>query len=324
MGDAPRPSAVDSEAAAHRDPTGGAVALRALAAAGALLPLVPGYPPALALTSGVAVGLAWGNPWPAHTPRLVKQGLAVCVVGLGFGVDLGVVARVGVQGLGATAIGIVASLGVGVLLARVLRVERVLALLIASGTAICGGSAIAAVAPVLGARDEDIGVAVGVVFLLNAVALVVFPPLGHLLQMPPDEFGRWAALAIHDTSSVVGAAATYGGDALAVATPTKLARALWIVPLSAGLALVERRGRGAALPWFIPAFLLAAALAGFVPGAAAPGRLVAATARQVLGAVLFLTGLGITRATLRRVSLGPLGLAVLLWGFVAAVGWCAV
>ncbi|MFN7147600.1 MAG: YeiH family protein [Myxococcota bacterium] len=291
---------------------------------GVVAALLPGFPPALALVAGVALGLTLGNPWAKTTPRLVKQGLAVCVVGLGFGVDLGVVARVGAEGVAVTLAGITLTLAAGSVLARMLGVDRVLALLVSVGTAICGGSAIAAAAPVVNARDEDVGVAIGTVFLLNAAGLVLFPPIGQHLGLDPATFGRWAALAIHDTSSVVGAASAYGGDALAVATTTKLARALWIAPLTLFLAWREGGGGKATLPWFIPGFLAAAALVWLVPALGDAGDLVAKGAKQALGAVLFLTGLGVSKAALARVGVRPLALGVLLWAPVSVVGLLVV
>jgi uncharacterized integral membrane protein (TIGR00698 family) len=295
-----------------------------LVVVGALAALIPGFPPAAALVAGVVIGLVLGNPWPKHTPKLVKTGLALCVVGLGFGVDLGVVARVGSQGVVVTALGILVTLTLGVTLGRLLGVDRVLTLLISVGTAICGGSAIAAAAPALGAKDEHVGIAVGTVFLLNALALVIFPPLGHALQLEPETFGRWAALAIHDTSSVVGAASAYGGDALAIATTTKLARALWIVPVTFVLSWREGKGGRPTVPWFIPAFLAAAALVTFVPALVGPGHAVSAGAKQALGSVLFLTGLGVSRTALAAVGPRPLVLAVALWAFVSVLGLVVV
>ena len=297
---------------------------KVLVVLGVVAALVPGWPPALSLVLGVALGLTLGNPWPKHTPRWVKQGLGACVVGLGFGVDLGVVARVGLEGVGITLAGIAITLAVGSVLGRMLGVDRVLVLLVSVGTAICGGSAIAAAAPVLKAKDEDVGVAIGTVFLLNGAALVIFPPIGHALGLDAATFGRWAALAIHDTSSVVGAASAYGGDALAIATTTKLARALWIAPLTLFLAWREGGGGKATLPWFIPGFLAAAALMWAVPALVGPGHIVASVAKQALGGILFLTGLGVSRAALARVGVRPLALGVLLWAFVSVVGLLVV
>jgi uncharacterized integral membrane protein (TIGR00698 family) len=188
------------------------------------------------------------------------------------------------------------------------------------GTAICGGSAIAAAAPVLGANDEDTSLALATVFLLNAAALLVFPPIGHAFHLSERAFGLWAALAIHDTSSVVGASASYGSEALVVATTTKLARALWIVPLTLGLGFwlsrrkqsASRSGR-AKRPWFIVGFLAAAALVTLLPALKPTGLLVAAMAKRTLVLTLFLLGLGLSRASLAKVGPRPFFQGLLLW-----------
>ena len=282
--------------------------------------------PVVALVAGILVALTCGNPWQARTRRLAHQLLALSVIGLGAGMDLRVVGRVGLHGLGYTAVTIGVALGLGTVLARALRVGRDAGLLISVGTAICGGSAIAAIAPAIDASDEDTSMALATVFTLNAVALVIFPPIGHALGLSQEAFGLWSALAIHDTSSVVGAASQYGAIALSVATAAKLARALWIVPVS----LAVSRGRATKRPWFIAGFLGAAALVTFVPALQPAGHAVASGAHYLLAATLFLVGMGLTRASLRRLGLRPLVLAVLLWivlggGTLLAVyeGWIA-
>ena len=196
---------------------------------------------------GMAFGLTFGAPMAATSRKASRNLLALTVVGLGAGMDLRVVARAGLDGLGYTVAGIAACLGLGAALMRLLRVERNTGLLISVGTAICGGSAIAAVAPSLRPRDHEVAVALATVFLLNALALFVFPAVGRALDLDEARFGLWAALAIHDTSSVVGAAAAYGDHALEVATTVKLARALWIVPVGLALGVwAARRGVGCA------------------------------------------------------------------------------
>jgi uncharacterized integral membrane protein (TIGR00698 family) len=271
-----------------------------------------------ALLAGVAVALTAGNPWPARTARLAKWLLSLSVIGLGAGMDLRVVARVGLHGLGYTALTIALALGAGALLGRWLRVPRTVTTLISVGTAICGGSAIAAVAPAIAAADEDTSVSLGTVFLLNALALGVFPLVGHLLGLSQDDFGLWAALAIHDTSSVVGAASHYGEHALAVATAAKLARALWIVPVTFVARRLAQQDRAPDAPaprrpWFIAGFIGAAALVTFVPSLASVGRSVASLAHYTLGVTLVLVGLGLTRPALRRLGARPLVLGVALW-----------
>ncbi|MCC6523838.1 MAG: putative sulfate exporter family transporter [Polyangiaceae bacterium] len=286
----------------------------------------PSVPAWAALVVGIALALVVGHPHAARTTASTPKLLAASVVGLGAAMDLRQVGRVGAQGIGYTAAGIALALALGMLLARLLGVRRNTALLIAIGTAICGGSAIAAAAPVLGAEDEDVSMALVIVFVLNATALVLFPLVGHALDLRERPFGLWAALAIHDTSSVVGASSAYGPEALLVATTTKLARALWIVPLTLGLGWYVARGDrrdGAARakprrPWFILGFLAAAALVTFVPWLAPAGAWVAALARRGLVLTLFLVGSGISRAALAKVGFRPMLQGVFLWLAVAA------
>ncbi|MGC4064771.1 MAG: putative sulfate exporter family transporter [Polyangiaceae bacterium] len=291
-----------------------------IAAAGISLFFVPGSP-ALGLIAGVAIACTLGNPIPAQTRTWSRRALAVSVVGLGAGMDLVVVGRVGLNGLSITIGSIGLALSLGWALGRSFGVPRDTALLISIGTAICGGSAIAAVAPTIRAREGDISVALSVVFLLNSIALFLFPAVGHLLALSQDSFGLWSALAIHDTSSVVGAASQYGPRALEVATATKLARALWIVPVTFGIAVYRARAKGtdsrvAALPripWFIGAFIIAAALVTYVPSLGSVGHLVSALSHRVLRVTLFLIGLGLTRRSIRALGVRPLLQAALLW-----------
>lgn len=280
-------------------------------------------PPAAALVTGVLVALAAGNPWLQKTRKLAHFALGLAVLGLGAAADLGVVGRVGLRGIGYTAVGIGLTFLAGLLLARLLGVEEDTALLVTTGTAICGGSAIAAVAPAIKARSESISVALATVFLLNAVALVVFPPLGHLAGLDEVRFGLFAALAIHDTSSVVGAATAYGPKAVEVATTVKLARALWIVPVALviGWARARRTGeRGASaakLPWFLVGFVAMAALVTWLPALRPAGLAVAALAKRLLVMTLFLIGTSLTRDAVRRVGLRPVALGIALWVLVA-------
>lgn len=215
----------------------------ALLLLGALLALAPFTPAAAALVGGAVLALTVGNPRAALTRTWTHRLLPLAVIGLGADMDLRAVAKAGLHGLRYTALSLVLVMALGLWLARVLKVDREAGLLISVGTAICGGSAIAAVAPVVRARERAISIALATVFLLNSAALVVFPPLGHATGLGQDAFGLWSALAIHDTSSVVGAGLAYGPRALEVATTVKLARALWIVPLTLGLGWwVARQG----------------------------------------------------------------------------------
>jgi uncharacterized integral membrane protein (TIGR00698 family) len=299
----------------------------------ALLCLLPDLPllhwhawPAWAgLTAGVLVALGFGNPWVDRTRPLMPRLLGWSVMGLGAAMNLQTVALVGLQGFGYTLIGLTVTLALGVWLGRWLKVPRNTGLLVSVGTAICGGSAIAAVAPVLHAEEEETGVALATVFLLNAAALLVFPVVGHALHLGERAFGLWAALAIHDTSSVVGAASSYGSEALVVATTTKLARALWIVPLTLVVGIWVARGaqreagrpRGKR-PWFILGFLAAAAAVTFLPALKPAGAIVAKVAVRVLVLTLFLLGLGLSRASLAKVGARPFLQGILLWLLVGS------
>ena len=287
--------------------------------AGALAAAIPVVPPWAALLAGVALALLVGNAHVALTRRLTKLLLPAAVVGLGAGMDLRAVARAGLQGAGSAAATIAGTLLLGVLLARVLGLRSRAATLVTVGTAICGGSAIAAAAPVIGAEDDEISVALGTVFILNGIALFAFPVIGRWAGLDERAFGTWAALGIHDTSSVVGAAMQVGPRALEVATTVKLARALWIVPLTFVLGLVVggRRERRGPRPWFILGFVAAAAVATLVPGLRPAGHVVAAVARQALVVTLFLIGAGMSREAVR--SAGPRSLlhGSALWVIVA-------
>ncbi len=275
--------------------------------------------PPLALALGLGFGFSFTNPFARQTKSLSKTLLQASVVGLGFGMNLQDVLRAGSSGFVYTALGIGATMILGVALGRLLKVEQVSALLISVGTAICGGSAIAAVGPVAGANDEEMSVSLGTVFILNSVALLIFPFTGHNFGLNEQQFGLWAALAIHDTSSVVGAAAKYGVGALAVGTTVKLARALWIVPITLGAALVNRREARIQWPWFILFFIVAAMIRTWVPAGNEVFDLFRDIARVGMTVTLFLIGCGISKKTLRTVGPRPLAQGVILWVIVGAL-----
>jgi uncharacterized integral membrane protein (TIGR00698 family) len=284
-----------------------------------------------ALIGGIVFALVFNQPPPAFARRWTTPLLQAAVVGLGAGMDLGVIAKVGARGVGYTAVSIAVTLLLTVGLAKVLRTDPTISLLIGVGTAICGGSAIAAVAPVIRAKSAQTSVALAVVFCLNAVALVVFPRVGIAAGLSPRLFGLWSAVAIHDTSSVIGAALTFGPQALEVATTVKLARTLWIVPLAlvAGyLSVTHASGDGPKpkpkWPWFIVGFVLAAAAATYLPGLKAPGAQVAIGARHLLVLTLFLVGSALSRNALREVGWRPLALGLLLWLTVSATSLAAI
>jgi uncharacterized integral membrane protein (TIGR00698 family) len=271
-----------------------------------------GSPPA-ALVLGVAFALLRPHPFPSAVKTATKLLLQASVVGLGFGMDLRQVLRAGMDGITVTAGSIALTMIFGVLLGRALGVASTVSYLISTGTAICGGSAIAAVGPVVGAEQEEMSVSLGTVFILNSVALLVFPWLGAKLGLTQHQFGWWAALAIHDTSSVVGAAAKYGAAALAVGTTVKLARALWIVPLTLVTAALKRSKASVQWPWFIVLFALAAAVNTALPEFRGVWAGLNKLARLGLTATLFLIGTGISKAALKKVGPRPLLQGVLLW-----------
>lgn len=304
---------------------------RLLFGLGALFSLSPWASPPLALLIGIVLALSLRNPVPARTGRVAQLLLQCSVVGLGFGMPLGAVLAAGKGGLGYTAVGVCGTLLLGLLLGKWLRVDGPTSFLLSTGTGICGGSAIAAVGPAIGAAPESMSVALATVFLLNAVALYLFPFVGHLLDLTQHQFALWAALAIHDTSSVVGAAAGYGALALQEATVLKLARALWILPLALGAAFVSRRRvtpssrMAPPIPWFIGLFVLAA-VARSVSGPRVLPALDAVShgARRTLVLTLFLIGTGLSRPTLRAVGVRPLVQGALLWVLVGGITLLAV
>jgi uncharacterized integral membrane protein (TIGR00698 family) len=286
--------------------------------------VVAGAPSWIALGAGLVLAITSGKTTPTVIRKLTGRTLQLGVVALGAGMNLAVVWRIGSTGALITAISLTAALGLGLALGRWLRVRGDTPLLISVGTAICGGSAIAAVASAIKPKEYEISVALAVVFVLNAVGLVLFPVLGHAFGLSQPVFGRWAALAIHDTSSVVGAGMAYGPVALGIATTTKLARALWIVPLTIAIAVGRQRGAGASLrdvrwPWFILAFVMVAALFTWVPALAVLSHPIVVVGQRALVLALFLIGLSLSRSALASVGPRPLLLGVSLWVVVAAV-----
>src|SRR6202522_1068472 len=255
--------------------------------------------PPVALAMGLAFGLLVPHPYGSEAKHISRFLLQASVVGLGFGMNLHQVVQAGRSGFVYTMLGISFALLVGMGLGALLKVQRVPAFLISTGTAICGGSAIAAVGPITQASDEEMAIALGTVFVLNSVALLIFPAIGAALKLTQSQFGLWAALAIHDTSSVVGAAAKDGAEAPAVATTVKLARALWIVPLSIGTAVVRGAKAKVQWPWFIGLFCVAAVWNTYLPGGAPAYAIVVKIAKIGLTATLLLIGSGISVATVK-------------------------
>lgn len=278
--------------------------------------------PPVALFLGLAFALLCGQAYPAFNKKVSKKLLQYSVVGLGFGMNLHASLASGGEGMAFTIISVAGTMIVGMLIGvKMLHLNRDTAYLVSSGTAICGGSAIAAVGPVIKARESDMSVALATIFVLNAVALFVFPVLGQWLGMSQQEFGMWAAIAIHDTSSVVGAGATYGEEALQVATTIKLTRALWIIPLALATSFIfKREGRRISIPWFILWFVVAIMLNTYL-FASVPmiGQAISSLARKGLIITMFFIGASLSVDVLKSVGLKPLLQGILLW-IVISVG----
>jgi uncharacterized integral membrane protein (TIGR00698 family) len=274
--------------------------------------------PPVALAAGIIFGLSFAHPFPSASKDLPRFLLQASVVALGFGMNPYEVVKAGRSGFVYTALGIGFALAAGLGIGKMLRVRGNTAFLITAGTAICGGSAIAAVGPLIRADEEEMAVSLGTVFILNSVALLIFPRIGWVSGLTQSQFGLWAALAIHDTSSVVGAAARYGVPALVIGTTVKLARALWIVPLALAVAAMKRNGTRVQLPWFIVLFCAAAVVNTYAPAVSIASKWLFTIGRLGLTATLFLIGTGISWATLREVGWRPLLQGLLLWILVAA------
>jgi uncharacterized integral membrane protein (TIGR00698 family) len=275
--------------------------------------------PPLALLAGLIYGLSFVHPYHLDAKKLSTFLLQASVVGLGFGMNLQEVVRAGRNGFLYTAFSIVFAMLLGLAIGWLLKVPTIQSLLISAGTAICGGSAIAAVGPVVDAGDEEMAVSLGTVFVLNSVALFLFPAVGYALHLTQNQFGLWSALAIHDTSSVVGATAKYGAQALTVGTTIKLARALWIVPLALAASLLRKSKAKIKWPWFILLFCLAAVANSYLPMFNEVYPKLSALGKTGLTVTLYLIGTGISRSTLKEVGVRPLLQGVVLWAIVAAV-----
>lgn len=284
----------------------------------ALLCLTPWVNAPIALALGILVAQVMGNPFLHLNHKATRWLLQVSVIGLGFGMNVhNAIAVTGKGGL-LTVFSISAVFLVGFLLFKLFKSDFITTFLIACGTAICGGSAIASVSPVIKAGEKQISVALGVVFVLNAVALFVFPVVGAYLNLSQTDFGLWCAIAIHDTSSVVGAASKYGAEALEVATTVKLARALWIIPISLLTSVFTKGTSGKVkIPYFILGFIGAILIATYVPQVQVVSGFMVGVAKAVLVLALFLIGSSMSFKTLKAVGLKPLLIGVLLWGVIA-------
>lgn len=268
----------------------------------------------MALLAGLLFALLVGQPFPKFNKKASKYLLQAAVVGLGFGMNLHESLATGKDGMMFTILTVSGTMMIGWFIGRKLKLDSKTSYLISAGTAICGGSAIAAVGPVIKANDGQLSVALGIVFILNAIALFLFPVLGNLLNMSQREFGLWSAIAIHDTSSVVGAASTYGQEALSVATTVKLTRALWIIPLAFVSSLIFKQGSGKMyLPWFILLFVVAMVLNTYTPLPDVLTDGIVTVSKRLLTVSLFFIGASLSWQVIRSVGLKAIVLGVLVW-----------
>ncbi len=282
-----------------------------------ILCLTPLASPAIALFLGLAFAWVAGQPFPGFCKKTSKYLLQASVVGLGFGMNLHESLQTGKSGMAFTIVSVAGVLALGMYLGKRLMIDRRTAYLISAGTAICGGSAIAAVAPIVKAKDNEISISLGTIFILNAIALFVFPPIGHLLGMTQEQFGMWAAIAIHDTSSVVGAGAAYGEKALEVATMVKLTRALWIIPITiATMFIFKQKGSKISIPWFILFFILAMVAYTILSIPEVVCDSLVWGAKKGLTVTLFLIGAGLSRKVIKQVGIRPMVQGVALWIFI--------
>ena len=288
----------------------------------AVLSFTPFISPPIALLSGIAFVNIFGKV--IETDSFVKKLLQYSIVGLGFGINLTTAIEAGSQGFLFTVSTIILVMIIGLLLAKLLKVDKTIAQLISAGTAICGGSAIAAVAPILKANSKQTSVALGIVFVLNALALFIFPEIGHLFNLSQNQFGIWSAIAIHDTSSVVGASSKYGKEALQVDTTVKLARALWIIPLAFIISLLTKSEGKIKIPYFIGYFVLAILAGTYLPFLKDYNPYISEISRDSLKVALFLIGAGLSFQNLKNIGIKPLLLGVILWIFISCISLFAV
>ena len=287
--------------------------------------LSPLISPPIALLMGLVIAQFIGHPYLHLNHKATHVLLQVSVVGLGFGMNVTSALKAGSQGVLFTVISIIGTLLIGFFVGKFLKLEKKTSFLIATGTAICGGSAIAAISPVIKAEEKQISVALGTIFILNSIALVLFPVIGHALNLSQTQFGLWCAIAIHDTSSVVGAASKYGAKALEIATTVKLARALWIIPVAFLSTLIfKNKGGKIKIPYFIGLFILAMIINTYVPLVQQYSYYLTAVAKAGLTLTLFLIGCGLSRKVLQSVGLKPLVQGIVLWVIISAASLWAV
>jgi len=287
--------------------------------------LSPLISPPAALLMGLVIAQFIGHPYLHLNHKATHILLQVSVVGLGFGMNVNNAMKAGKEGILFTIVSIIGTLVIGFVMGRFLKIEKKTSYLISAGTAICGGSAIAAISPVIKAQEKQISVALGTIFILNSIALFLFPVIGQALHLSQTQFGLWAAIAIHDTSSVVGAASKYGTHALEVATTVKLARALWIIPIAfLSTFLFKNKKSKVKVPWFIGLFILAMIVNTYVPFVQQYGHYIVDIAKSGLTLTLFLIGCGLSRKVLQSVGFKPLIQGVVLWIIISAAALWAV
>lgn len=288
----------------------------------AVLCFFPIISPPIALFLGILFVNLFG---PVFKPEnIVKIILQLSIIGLGFGINLNQAVEAGSQGLLFTISSIAIILILGTVLGKLLKIDKIITLLISTGTAICGGSAIAAIAPILKADGKQTSVSLGIIFILNAVALFIFPEIGHFFNLSQNQFGIWSAIAIHDTSSVVGAASKYGHEALQTATTVKLARALWIIPLSLFISSVTKSNGKIKIPYFIGFFVLAILANTYIPAIKEVTNYVVDFSKSSLKIALFLIGTGLSFQNLKNIGFKPLLLGILLWIVISVISFFAV
>ncbi|PYF76842.1 YeiH family protein [Pedobacter nutrimenti] len=287
--------------------------------AGAIFSLMSWMSPPVALLLGILMAQLFVHPFPAWNQKATQILLKVSVVGLGFGMNIFSAAKAGMDGLVFTIVSIMTVLSLGYLIRKVLKINSKTSFLISAGTAICGGSAIAALSPVMKANEKQISVALGTVFILNSAALFIFPLIGQYFHLSQGQFGMWCAIAIHDTSSVVGAASKYGEQALQIATTVKLARALWIIPVAFGTALIFKSPKAKIqIPYFIGFFILAMLANTYIQAFHAWAPYVLEVSKKGLMLTLFLIGSGLSFSVLKSVGPRPLIQGLALWLFISA------
>lgn len=282
--------------------------------------------PALALFAGLVFALIFPMPFPKFNKKGSKYLLQASVVGLGFGMNVVTALKSGSEGMMFTIVSVIGVMAFGILIGMWMHLNRKTAYLISSGTAICGGSAIAAVGPVLKADDHEMAVSLGVIFILNAIALFIFPPIGHYFGMTQAQFGTWAAIAIHDTSSVVGAGDAYGAEACQIATLIKCTRALWIIPLAFATMFIfrDKKGSKISIPWFIFLFVAAMVVNTYCGIPSAVNDTIVYISKKALVVTLFFIGAGLSVGMVKKVGIRPLLLAILLWIIIGVSSFMVV